>query len=1032
MAIQSAQAKIYSYFETAVFGLRILSTDIFENTGSTPTSTATFTLFPTKIMRLFPALAVTPTMTTTGNYITGFTNRSPIRPASPPPPAPDPNGDNFISNDTLSDAQDNFGINLIGRTSFNLRIPTTINIDLSKVTFPVSPLQSYTISLTEDFFTEEFNNLMPSPAIAALTTITAPNRPIITGHNPFNGQTDYRDNTKLVIAVNVQDVPNALTRGGGFFRLYKNGVLRTSINILDGSKVSISGNKITLNVLGLIDAGANYYLLIDNGVVSSVDGFLSQAVTSTSQIAFATPASTDIQFPDLIALQVAAANLLVPQSEIIIFGNSSITATASLTAISERVKYVSGTTDTVGGLITQVSALVEADVLPMVSTSTITANGTFILANGRANLQTRFAMDFFVQMEPTTISAAFAITKADISVRKPADFRLTSTSTLSASGGYRKNASAALTSTSSFSCSTTAVARATVLKYDGFRTGSVIRLPLYGNVNATVQWGGGQTHRFKFNLHPTIGFVPQNTPGSTAYYYQAPYFGDTYGGGGYKQNITYTSPGVKTFTVPSFRSVTFNGQVHTGPDDFDGYVIIRGQVDYIGALQSEDAQGFSGSLTSSNNEDAGFSYLTEVLSWGDGIKGFRNIGTANPNAPFTLNYISPNFPSSMTELREAFAQRVVWDPLRSNFPTSPDNFGTGTPAQAESDKLYQQSLQKFNRATIKNVVENMNTAAITTMAGCFKNARLGFQIQTGSLNTAYYVDLSGWNTSNVTTMREMFQRTEYFIPKGLQNWNTSLVSDFSYMFNTSNYITNSATYTSVVDTTIGIAGWNTSSATTMKAMFGAETTPSNIGGGNANASGSTNARFGSLSGWNTANVTDMSFMFSNYTAAQTATQSGNYFTPTASLGISGWNTSKVTTMRAMFQSFGGWADDISGWDTSKVTDFAFMFSIPVLIAGGMTNPNVTNWNTSSATNMMGMFMGNVLFNRPIARNGNIWNTSKVTNMTYMFWSLGNQTELFNQNLSNWCVPLIASKPVGFDEQRGNTWTQARPVWGTCP
>jgi surface protein len=718
-----------------------------------------------------------------------------------------------------------------------------------------------------------------------------------------------------------------------------------------------------------------------------------------------------------------------------------MTATASMTTAGERVRYVSGTTDTVGGLTTQVSALVIADAVPMTATSTISIQGTFILAKGQANIQSRFSMDFFVLMIPTTISASFAITKAEVSVRKPADFRLSAASSLTARGGYVKTGSAAVSATSSFSCSTTAVARATVLYYRGWTTGSTLRLPLYGNVNATVEWGGGRTHRYPVNLL-NGAFVPQNTPGSTAYYYSDTYRGMPYLGGGYKQNITYNTPGVKTFTVPSAQSVTQLGQQYIGPNDFDGFVIVKGQVDYLGALVSEDARGFDGSTGA--QEGFQYPYLTEVLAWGDGIKGFRNLGRGNPSSGFQLEYISPNFPASMTELREAFGKRMTWNRPTNLAPTAPSDGPT-----TQAYKIYLDNLEWFNRLPIKNVVENMNTSGITTMAGCFKNNHLGFDLVTSTgpapnytqIRTAYYLDLSGWNTSNVTSMKEMFQTTYNpqittagYIPKGLGNWNTSLVTDFSYMFNGATYYSVSTNFSSAIDRTIDISGWNTSSATTMKAMFGGEATPSNLGGGNPSAAVATNASFGSLSGWNTANVTDMSFMFANYGIhRQTYTQPNpNTLVPTASLGVSTWNTGNVTTMKGMFIAFGGWADDLSSWNTGKVTDFSFMFSIPDLVSGGYMNPNVSSWNTSSATNMMSMFMGNSGFNRPMTRSGNIWNTSKVTNMTYMLWSLGNQNELFNQNLSSWCVPLIATQPTGFDQGRGNTWTLQRPVWGTCP
>ncbi|WP_366513687.1 BspA family leucine-rich repeat surface protein [Psychrobacter sp.] len=38
---------------------------------------------------------------------------------------------------------------------------------------------------------------------------------------------------------------------------------------------------------------------------------------------------------------------------------------------------------------------------------------------------------------------------------------------------------------------------------------------------------------------------------------------------------------------------------------------------------------------------------------------------------------------------------------------------------------------------------------------------------------------------------------------------------------------------------------------------------------------------------------------------------------------------------------------------------------------------------------------------------------------------------FNQDLSQWCVANIASKPNNFDND-ATAWTKPKPVWGTCP
>ena len=70
----------------------------------------------------------------------------------------------------------------------------------------------------------------------------------------------------------------------------------------------------------------------------------------------------------------------------------------------------------------------------------------------------------------------------------------------------------------------------------------------------------------------------------------------------------------------------------------------------------------------------------------------------------------------------------------------------------------------------------------------------------------YDGDLSGWDTSNVTDMRQMFHRAQGN-PTGMENWNVSNVRDFSQMFD-NNYTFNR-----------DISGWDTSGATNMEKMF---------------------------------------------------------------------------------------------------------------------------------------------------------------------------------------------------------------------
>jgi len=40
-------------------------------------------------------------------------------------------------------------------------------------------------------------------------------------------------------------------------------------------------------------------------------------------------------------------------------------------------------------------------------------------------------------------------------------------------------------------------------------------------------------------------------------------------------------------------------------------------------------------------------------------------------------------------------------------------------------------------------------------------------------------------------------------------------------------------------------------------------------------------------------------------------------------------------------------------------------------------------------------------------------------------------EVFNRDLSGWCVSNITTEP-GYFDANASSWTLARPVWGTCP
>ena len=72
--------------------------------------------------------------------------------------------------------------------------------------------------------------------------------------------------------------------------------------------------------------------------------------------------------------------------------------------------------------------------------------------------------------------------------------------------------------------------------------------------------------------------------------------------------------------------------------------------------------------------------------------------------------------------------------------------------------------------------------------------------------TLNYINLSGWNTKNVKSMRAMFEScTNLEVIEGIENWDLSNLNDISFMFNFCKKLTKFQ----------GIENWNTTAITDM-------------------------------------------------------------------------------------------------------------------------------------------------------------------------------------------------------------------------
>ena len=193
------------------------------------------------------------------------------------------------------------------------------------------------------------------------------------------------------------------------------------------------------------------------------------------------------------------------------------------------------------------------------------------------------------------------------------------------------------------------------------------------------------------------------------------------------------------------------------------------------------------------------------------------------------------------------------------------------------------------------------------------------------------IDLSSFNTSNVTNMSWMFAESAA-TNLDLSSFDTSNVTDMSYMFMESK------------TTSLDLSGFDTSNVVDMYHMF--------------QYSAATSL---DLSSFNTSNVTDMSWMFSgsaatsldlsNFDTSKVTDMSGMFMeSKTTSLDLSSFNTSNVTNMHNMFSGSAATLIDLSSFNTSKVTDMGAMF-----MESKTTSLDLSNFDTSNVTNMGAMF-----------------------------------------------------------------------------
>ena len=229
------------------------------------------------------------------------------------------------------------------------------------------------------------------------------------------------------------------------------------------------------------------------------------------------------------------------------------------------------------------------------------------------------------------------------------------------------------------------------------------------------------------------------------------------------------------------------------------------------------------------------------------------------------------------------------------------------------------------------------------------------------------LDLSNWDTSNVTKMYMMFAGCSGLTSLDLSTWDTSNVTNMSYMFNGCRSLTS-----------LDLSNWDTSNVTDMSGMFDECYKLTSLD---------------SISNWDTSNVTDMFRMF--FACSELT-----------SLDLSNWDTSNVTNMGWMFYDCTGLTSlNLSGWDTSNVTDMDWMF----FACTGLTSLDLSNWDTSNVIYMNHMFYACSNLTE-IKMGGDV---SNVTNVGIMFNGVAS-TGTFYYNSAYDYSNIIAELPSGWN------------------
>ena len=372
---------------------------------------------------------------------------------------------------------------------------------------------------------------------------------------------------------------------------------------------------------------------------------------------------------------------------------------------------------------------------------------------------------------------------------------------------------------------------------------------------------------------------------------------------------------------------------------------------------------------------------------------------------YTSDSIPNNIASTYTAISRLYKQ------YNSNTRTLTYKYGTG-----KTDTYYKGEVEKIIvDESVKDCDEEFNFSWHTkarTIEG-LNNINTGGWT---SLSQMFYycsslteLDLSSWDTKNVSDMSEAFSECGALVSLKVSNWDTGNVNNMRETFfhctalssldvskwNMSNVTDMSGAFTLCFSlTSLNLSNWNTSKVVNMEEMFYGCALLYSL----------------DFSKWNTSNVEDMSSMFEGCSFLN-------------SLNISGWDTAKVADMWIMFRNcgnletlslgkkftFGGNSEiaalrsDVSWRSSSDGCVYAYS-NIPSFVAATYTatTEDSTPWNPGPAPAIVSSTEMHRLYNPNSGEHFYTADTKERNHLVSVGWTFEGR---------GWIAPAISNKPV---------------------